>query len=122
MINGTSAKVNESTRRLPIILIFLRLIILLATLTGRQLSIDAAIIVVPFANALSAITDSILAKSVKDRNQFSGNHLKSDSLKSIFLLIFFGTTSSINIPAKLRSRGIHANEGLFCILSRILRI
>ena len=88
----------------------------------RQLPIDASIIVVPFANALCAITDSILAKSVEDRNQYSGNHLKSDSLKSIFLLIFFGTTSSINMPAKLRSRGIHANEGLFSILSRMLRI
>lgn len=49
-------------------------------------------------------------------------HRKSDSLKSIFLLILFGTSSSMSIPAKLRSLGIHANAGLFSMLSTMLRI
>jgi hypothetical protein len=49
-------------------------------------------------------------------------HRKCDSLKSIFLLILFGTSSSMSIPAKLRSLGIHANAGLFSMLSTMLRI
>jgi len=49
-------------------------------------------------------------------------HRKSDSLKSIFLLILFGTSSSMSMPAKLRSLGIHANAGLFSMLSTMLRI